>query len=99
MVTIVDRQTILDAEPSIVTGVTWVWGDVGEDGKDELVRKFENCECGIGRINIRPKRPMLGTVLRQVWDAGGFVSGRVDGRRFLPRPSASLAKNAEVFSP
>ena len=46
---IVDSHTILNAEPRIVTDVDKlrVWGDVRENGKDEFVREFENCENGM----------------------------------------------------
>jgi len=39
---IVDLHTVLNAEPCVLTGELWFWGDVGENGKDELVREFEN---------------------------------------------------------
>jgi hypothetical protein len=45
---IVDLHTILNTEPCIVTGEPRVWGDVGENGKDELVWEFENCRNGVG---------------------------------------------------
>ena len=44
MMIIVDLHTILDAEPRVVTGELRFRGGVGENGKDELVREFENCE-------------------------------------------------------
>jgi len=53
-----------------------------------------------GAINIQSKDPIQGAVLRLVWDAGGprdFNGERMAGRSFLPRPPASLVKNAEVF--
>lgn len=39
---------ILDAESRMVTGELRFWDDVGENGKDELIREFENCENQIG---------------------------------------------------
>jgi len=44
---------------------------------------------------------MYKIVLRLVWctvDPKGFDNGMVVGCRFLPRPYASLVKNAEIFS-
>jgi len=43
---IVDLHTILDAESCIVTGEPRFWGDVGENGKEELVWEFEYCRKG-----------------------------------------------------
>jgi len=28
------------------------WGDIEENGKDELVREFENCEKRMRQINV-----------------------------------------------
>ena len=44
MVVIVDHHTVLKAEPCIVTGELWFWGDIREDGKDKLVWEFEDYE-------------------------------------------------------
>ena len=41
---IADPHTIRNMEPWVVTEEPWVWGDVREDGKDKLIRKFENYE-------------------------------------------------------
>ena len=46
---IVDRQFILNTEPCVVTDE--LWGDVRENGKDKLVREFENCESEIKRMS------------------------------------------------
>jgi len=43
-----DVHPILNAVPCIVTGKVWIWGNVREDGKDELIRELENCENGTG---------------------------------------------------
>ena len=47
-----------------------VWRDLKQDGKDELIWEFENCENGTGWIKTRSKEPMGEPVLRQVWGAG-----------------------------
>jgi len=47
-VIIVDLQTIMKAEPCIGTGEVRVRGDVGENGKDELVWELENYKNGKG---------------------------------------------------
>ena len=41
---IVGHHTVLKTESYIVIGEKWFWGDVREDGKDKLVREFENCD-------------------------------------------------------
>ena len=46
---IVDRQFILNTEPCVVTDE--LWGDVRGNGKDKLVREFENCESEIKRTS------------------------------------------------
>ena len=51
----IDHHTILKAEPFIVTGEPWFWGEARENGKDELVWEFENCENGMGHISARSK--------------------------------------------
>jgi len=68
---IADIHTILEAEPCIGTGEVRVWGDVGENGKDEFVWELENCENGMGRVNIPSKEPMEEIVLRLVWGVPG----------------------------
>ena len=40
---VVDFHTILNAEPCIATGEVRIWGDVGENGKDQLIRELEDC--------------------------------------------------------
>lgn len=48
---IVGHHAILDAKPRIATGELRVWGDVGEDRKDQLVWQLENCgKIGSGRL-------------------------------------------------
>ena len=44
---IVHPHTVLEAEPCMVTGEPRFWGDVGENGKDELIWEFENYEGGM----------------------------------------------------
>ena len=46
---------IWNTESGIVTSEPRVWGDVRENGKDKLVRKFENCENGRNRLVPDPK--------------------------------------------
>jgi len=84
---IVDLQTILKAEPCIGTGKLRVWGDVEENGEDELVWELENCGNGRGWVSIPSEEPMEEIVLRLVWGAGD--------RGFLTRPYASLANLAK----
>ena len=57
---IVDPHTILKTESCILAGVIRVRGDMGENVKDELVWKFEDCESGMGRINVRSRDLMQG---------------------------------------
>ena len=38
----VDPEFMLNTEPHPVAGMLGVWGDMREDGKDKLVREFEN---------------------------------------------------------
>ena len=45
---IVGDHIILKAESCIVISEPRFWGDMGENGKDEFVREFENCEMGEG---------------------------------------------------
>ena len=52
---IVDAHAILNVVPCIATGEMGVWGDMGEDGKDELVRELENCENGMRYVSVRSK--------------------------------------------
>jgi len=77
----------MKAEPCIGTGELRIRGDVGEDGKDELVWELENCENGMGWVSIPSEEPMEEIVLRLVWGAGA--------RRFPTRPYASLASLAK----
>ena len=84
------------AEPCTIAGEPWIRGDVGKDGKDKLVREFENWE--MGDVNTRSKEVMQGPVLRLVCGARGprdLDSGTMAGRCFR---CASPVKNAEVFS-
>jgi len=73
---ILDPHTILKTEPCIVTGVMRVRGDVGENVKDELVWKFEDCKGGTGRINIRAKNLIQGDCTE-----AGLGCGRFEGLR------------------
>ena len=68
---IVDPHTILKTEPCILTGITRVRGDVGENVKDELVWKFEDCEGRMGRINVRPKDLIQGDCTEAGLGCGG----------------------------
>lgn len=43
---IVDFHTILFTEPCIGTSELRLWGDVRENGENELVWEFENCKGG-----------------------------------------------------
>ena len=52
---IADPHTIRNMEPWVVTDEPWVWGDVREDGQDELVREFENCESAMEQVDVRSK--------------------------------------------
>jgi len=79
-----------------VTGKVRVWGDVREDGKDELIRELENCENGTGEVSIRPKELMEELVLRLVW---GAEDRWIAGCCFPTRRYASLEKNVRIFSP
>ena len=47
---IVDRPMVLNTESCVVAAERWVWRDVGENGKDEFVWEFENCETGRDRL-------------------------------------------------
>jgi len=53
---IVDRPMVLNAESRVAAGKRWVWRDVGENGKDELVWELENCETGQERLVTRHRR-------------------------------------------
>ena len=64
---IVDPQFILNAKPCVVTDE--IWGDVREDGKDKLVREFENCESGMEQISVRSRELIRELVLKLVWGA------------------------------
>ena len=55
MMVIVAVHTIRDTESCIVTDEPRVWGDVRDNRKDKLVRKFENCENGRNRLAPDPK--------------------------------------------
>ena len=84
----------------MVTDKLRIWGDVGEDGKDDLVWELEDCENGTGWISIQSKESVRGIVLRLVWGARGpndSVNGTVGGNSFLRRPYARLVKTAEVL--
>ena len=50
---VIDLHAILFTEPCIVTSELRFWGDMGENGENELVWDSENCEQGMGYINIR----------------------------------------------
>ena len=56
---IIDLHTILDAESCIVTGESRFRGDIGENGKEELIWEFEYYERAeisqrsIERSNVR----------------------------------------------
>ena len=53
------------------------------------------------QVNTRSKEQTRELVLRLVWGAGDakdFDNGTVAGSCFLPRPDASLVKNAKVCS-
>jgi len=54
---IADPHTILNAKPCIVPGELGVRGDTRENGKDELVREFENWGDGKGEINVISRGP------------------------------------------
>ena len=86
----------------MITGGPWrVRRDVRENGKNKLVREFENCESEMENVSIRSKETMRRLVLRLVWGAGDpkdLDSGTTAGYSFLPTPYASLVKNVEVFS-
>ena len=50
---IIGAFRVQEAEPCIVTGELRIWEDVGENGMDELDRKFEDCRdqrMGWGRL-------------------------------------------------
>jgi len=81
-----DVHPILNTVPCIVTSEMRVWGNMREDGKDELVRELENCENGTGQVSIRSKELMEEPALRLVWGAGelGVVS-RQGGMRVWRR--------------
>ena len=51
---IIDPKIVHHTKSCIVTGELRVRGDVGEDGMDELIWEFENCEAEW--INIRSKK-------------------------------------------
>jgi len=53
IVVIVDLHTILDAKSCVVTGEPRFWGDVGDNGKEELSWELENCGDGMRYINFR----------------------------------------------
>jgi hypothetical protein len=46
---IVDAHIVWGTEPCTVTSGSRVWGDVRENGEDELVREFEDWENGMRR--------------------------------------------------
>ena len=50
---IIDPHTIRDTEPCTVASEMRFWGDVRENGKDEFVWEFENCE--VEMVNTRSK--------------------------------------------
>ena len=39
---ITNLAAVLNTEPCVVSGEAWVWGDMRENGGDELVWEFEN---------------------------------------------------------
>lgn len=43
----INFPAVLNPELCVVSGEAWVWGDARENGKDKLVREFENCENGM----------------------------------------------------
>ena len=71
---IANLHTVLDTEPCVVTGELRVWGNMREDGKDELVWEFENYENGTKQINFQYE----GLVVRVRTEAG-LGCGRSEG--------------------
>ena len=55
LVGIANPPHMLNAEPCIVAGGPWFWGDVRENKKDKFVWEFENCENQVEYVSIRPK--------------------------------------------
>ena len=47
---IIYHHSIVEAKPCPVAGGLWVWGDMGQNRKDELVWEFENCENRIEEL-------------------------------------------------
>ena len=95
---IVEPLTIQTTEPRVATGELRIWGGVRENGKDELIWEFEDCENETGWIRFDRKQEL---VLRLVWGAGGprdFDNGTMAGRRFLRKPYTNLSKTVGVFS-
>ena len=78
-----------------MTGEVRVGGDVRKNRKDEFIWKFENCRNETKQISIRSIESTREVALGLVWVA---VNRSMVGRRFLPRPCASLVSNVEVFS-
>ena len=56
-------HTIRDTEPCVVTAEPRVRGDMGENGKDDLVWEFANYDNGVEYIGIRSKGVTRGLVL------------------------------------
>lgn len=73
---------------------------MGQNGKDEFIREFEDCKDRMGYVRIRWKEPPQKIVLRLDWGPGyprDFDNGTMAGGCFPPRPYASLEKNVVVF--
>lgn len=66
---IIDPKFVLNTEPYPVTSTLRIRSNVREDGQDELVWEFENCE--IQQISARYEELILGSALMLVCGAGG----------------------------
>ena len=84
----------------MVTSEPRVRRDMGEDGKNKLVREHENCEKEAGQVNAWSKESTRELVLGLVWIAEeprDFGGGTRVGDCFLVRLCPSLVKNVEAF--
>ena len=85
---IIDHHTVLEAEPCIVTGKRWFWGDMREDGKDKLIWDFEDYER-VGRHTDSTDR----NGARARTEAGFGCRRSTDG--WTPSPAVAVCESGK----
>ena len=91
---VIDLHAVLFTEPRIVTSELRLWGDVRENGENQLVWDSENCEQEMEYISIQQEETTEEFVLKLVWGAGDRpMAGRRRSLFLRLRPFADLVKN------